>query len=261
MALHRDSLSVASVFVVVLLLLLAPSRAFAQPPAGCTGGDDSGYTCTIVANNQPVSLPFFEQTDDNNTAYVVFCAYESECAPDNAYQWIYVLAFTNAPDTQAIVYVNANPYANNEDFCDPSGYCIPTGLLAESTCDVYDDYCPGETNPSGGATFTDGTNTIIIVAEESLPPIINPCFTGVWCDTSGIIFNATAGTQITVSATVNTPNISFVEPATGTYTLLTICNTTYAYTATFSSGKTVSGTVTTGNAYGTVTVVIKAPSS
>lgn len=227
----------------------------AQPAANCTESDD-GYNCTVYANNTALSLPFYEQTDDNNTAYVVFCASDSDCSGDNSQGWLYILAFTNTDDdTQVIAYANVNPAASDPDFCDAAGYCISTETLADSTCEVY-GYCPGIAAPDGEAVFSDGTNTITIlplVTTTSTP--LDPCAFGPYCDSAGIIFNGPAGTSIVLSAG-NSPNIGITIPAGGTYTQIVLINTAYSYVATLPGGSTVTGSVTTGAAYSVATVTI-----
>ncbi len=244
---------------IALLLLAVPGRVMAQPSANCVGNGE-GYTCTVVANGQQVSLPFFVGTDDNETAYVVFCTYASigvDC--DSTGQWLYAVAFTNEPDTAVRVYANAqlgNP--DTDEFVTNDGsYQLPFELIADSTCEVY-EYCPGFQEANGDAYFYSGDNEIIIASSISISaaPTTNPCNQGLYCDTAAIVWSAPAGTVITQLSTGNSPNISWTMPSSGTYTSLTVSNETFSYTATLPGGTVVTGTVTTPSAYGTVTVTI-----
>lgn len=262
MTLGFVSRTIASVLFATLLgfiLLVGPVSALPPPLppyANCTWNGE-GYTCTVVANNTAVTLPFLEQTDGNATAYVVFCAYDTPCAANDASLWSYVLAFTNVDNaTTALVYVNAQPGVSNPDFCDASGYCISTiADLAPSTCFVY-GYCPGYADPNGDATFTDGTNTVNIVPNVPvvIPPITDPCTVGIYCDTSVIVWNGPAGTQVTLLATKNTPNEVWTMPSAGSYGQLVPVDQLYFYSATLPNGSTVTGNVTSPGPYETVTV-------
>lgn len=255
----KTATSVAGVAILCLLVLLVPARAAAQPSANCTENGEEQWTCTIVANNQPVTLPFTEQTGENETGYVLFCSYEGytqeTCNPENSYQSQYVLAFTNDGDTVATVYVNVNINADDPDFCNSNGWCIPQEDLAGDTCEVY-DLCPGEANSNGDATFVDENgNTINIVPAAPSTPPSDTCAFGPYCDSAGIVFNAPAGTSIVLSAS-NSPNIGFTIPSSGTYAEIVLDNTTYSYVATVPGGSTTSGTVSTAAAYGVVTVTV-----
>lgn len=237
----------------------------AQPAANCAGNGEEGYTCTVVANGQPVSLPFDVTSGEGDTAYVVYCAFgtyyveDSTCVDSNTADFAYVVAFTNAPDTIVAAYANTELFTSSSTFYGTNGFSIDAIIPGDSTCDVYgEDYCPGIQEANGDAYFYSGDNEIIIVpyAAVNVTPTTNPCNAGVYCDTAAIAWTAPAGTVITIISTGDSPNITFTIPASGTYTSLNVDDTTYSYTTTVPGGSPMGGTVTTPAAYDTVTVTV-----